>query len=238
MEAHPKAQISPPGSLCCQAGLVPSYLLCTTALSKQSEKTGYSQPGRQQRPNYVILGLTNQYCLPCCSSICPSGERFYSLCSHLLALPEIFNAQIKPGPHITENFQFICASLELEKSLQSQAESGGQCAGRTPDITQTDIRQVRLHRCSWSRESPFAKGRNNELMSLFSLLTCTPLLSSLSLGRLTTGCFPQFKAILKKRAGARGWQRRFDSSLWHTLKGKIFHIKGKDWEKKITEIST
>lgn len=83
-----------------------------------------------------------------------------------------------------------------------------------------------------------AKEKNTVLMSLYSLLTCTPLLSSLSLGRLTTGCFPQFKAILKKRAGARGWQRRFDSSPRHTQREKIFHIKGKDWEKKITEIST
>lgn len=83
-----------------------------------------------------------------------------------------------------------------------------------------------------------AKENNAVLMSLYSLLTSTPLLSSLSLGRLATGCFPQFKAILKKRAGARGWQRRFDSSPQHTQREKIFHIKGRDWEKKITEIST
>jgi len=36
----------------------------------------------------------------------------------------------------------------------------------------------------------------------------------------------------EKRAGARGWQRRFDSSPQHIQRGKIFHIKGKDWGKR------
>lgn len=58
-----------------------------------------------------FTGSLHQFCLPCCSSFWPSGERFYSLCSHLFALPETL---IQPSKlnYMTETFQFLSISLD------------------------------------------------------------------------------------------------------------------------------
>lgn len=51
-------------------GLVLSWL---PSANHKAEKSSYSQPGRWQGPNYVFVGLTHQYCLPCYGPFCPSG---------------------------------------------------------------------------------------------------------------------------------------------------------------------
>lgn len=114
----------------------------------------------------------------------------------------------------------VCAhkSRIMKNCLLSQAELGGWCAGRTSDILQEDSRQVRLSQCPRSREPPFAKG-----MKTCTAYWPTPL-SSPSLGRLATHCYPQFKEILKKKKKKKSWSKADSTPSDNALKGEnILH---------------